>query len=399
MLSIWAGTFSCTKNTEPVLPKDKVVEYTFNPETYLCYKSSVPIQVDGHLNEEAWQKAPWTNLFVDIEGDKKPLPTHPTRAKMLWDNEYFYVAAEIEEPHVWATLKQRDTVIFYDDDFEIFIDPDWDTHHYLEYEMNAYGTEWDLLLEKPYRDHTLVFDHFNFNGIKSAVFVDGTINNPNDVDKKWVVEIALPFDALAEAFHGDRLPVSGTQWRVNFSRVDWHMEIQDGRYVNMEAMPDLMFILSQEGTHVDYFTSDLTHLYIKPSDFIGRKVDDMYPPEVVKKYHDGINKVIKDKEVLKFEYFLDFDKDTRNFYEARMVLAEKKNVLVIIRDITLRKRAEDELKKYREHLKELVKERTKELEEKNVELEHFNSLFVGREFRIKELKEKVKELESHLKRG
>ncbi|NQU84522.1 MAG: PAS domain S-box protein [Mariniphaga sp.] len=68
-----------------------------------------------------------------------------------------------------------------------------------------------------------------------------------------------------------------------------------------------------------------------------------------------------------------------------------------LHDITNRKKAEKELLKYRENLEELVKERTKELEEKNQELERFNELFVGREFRIKELKNKVKELEEKLK--
>ncbi len=65
------------------------------------------------------------------------------------------------------------------------------------------------------------------------------------------------------------------------------------------------------------------------------------------------------------------------------------------RDITERKKAEEELEKYREHLEELIKERTKELEEKNKKLEKFNKLFVGREFRIKELRDKIKELEKN----
>jgi len=62
-------------------------------------------------------------------------------------------------------------------------------------------------------------------------------------------------------------------------------------------------------------------------------------------------------------------------------------------EIIERKQAEEELEKHREHLEELIKERTAELEEKNAELEQMNEVFVGREFRIKELRDKVKELE------
>ncbi|MCD4774107.1 MAG: PAS domain-containing protein [Bacteroidales bacterium] len=72
---------------------------------------------------------------------------------------------------------------------------------------------------------------------------------------------------------------------------------------------------------------------------------------------------------------------------------EKLHVFGSTVNITERKQAEKELTKHREHLEKLVKERTKELEEKNKELERFNNLFVNREFRIKELRDKVKELE------
>ena len=114
--------------------------------------AQAPIQIDGRLDEDAWKTAPWTDPFVDIEGDVRPRPRFQTRAKMLWDDTYFYVAALLEEPHVWGTLTKHDSVIFHDNDFEIFIDPDGDNHEYYEIEINALNTEWDLFLKKPYRD-------------------------------------------------------------------------------------------------------------------------------------------------------------------------------------------------------------------------------------------------------
>lgn len=72
------------------------------------------------------------------------------------------------------------------------------------------------------------------------------------------------------------------------------------------------------------------------------------------------------------------------------------NVIGNLMDITERKHAEVELEKHRVHLEKLVKERTLELEAKNEELEQFNNLFVGREFRIKELKDEVEKLEQQL---
>ena len=100
----------------------------------------------GRLSHSDWQRAPWTDLFVDIEGDVKPRPRFDTRVKMLWDESYFYVGAVLNEPHVWATLTEHDSVIFHDNDFEVFIDPDGDNHQYYEYEINAFGTDWDLRL-------------------------------------------------------------------------------------------------------------------------------------------------------------------------------------------------------------------------------------------------------------
>ncbi len=208
-----------------------IPQIKFSPQMYICYYTSKPLKIDGKLNESAWKKAEWTNDFVDIEGPSKPTPRFRTQVKMLWDSSYLYIAAEIQEPDIWATLRQRDTVIFYDKDFEVFIDPDGDTHRYSEFEMNALNTVWDLLLIKPYRDTwNAPVNDWDIHGLKTAVSINGTLNKPSDKDKGWTVELAFPWNAFKEIAQISTPPNDEDQWRINFSRVEWKTEVHNGMY-------------------------------------------------------------------------------------------------------------------------------------------------------------------------
>jgi hypothetical protein len=217
------------------------------PKGYVCYRAGSPIQIDGRLQETSWQKVPWTDWFVDIEGDARPRPRFGTRVKMLWDDEYFYIGAELEEPHVWATLTQHDSVIFQDNDFEVFIDPDGDNHEYYEFEMNALNTGWDLLLTRPYKDGGTAVNSWEIPGLKTAVHVSGTLNDPSDTDKDWSVEIAFPWKVLGELAHRPAPPQDGDQWRVNFSRVEWQHEISGGKYRRVAGTREDNWVWSPQG--------------------------------------------------------------------------------------------------------------------------------------------------------
>ena len=204
----------------------------FAPFEYVCRRAAGPVEIDGRLDETAWAEAEWTEVFGDIEGESKPAPRFRTRAQMLWDDAYLYIGAYLEEPHVWATLTARDSIIFQDNDFEVFIDPDGDTHAYYELEMNALNTVWDLLLVKPYRDGGPAVHAWDIQGLKTGVQVMGTLNDPSDRDKAWTVEIALPFAVLKECIPGKpERPAAGDQWRVNFSRVEYRVDTATGAYV------------------------------------------------------------------------------------------------------------------------------------------------------------------------
>ena len=202
-------------------------ETTIIPETYTAYKTSEAITIDGEFNEDAWSKISWTNPFIDIEGKKQP--KYKTEVKMLWDDTYFYVLAKMDEPHVWGDITKRDAIIFHNNDFEVFVDPTGDTHNYYELEINALNTAWDLFVSKPYRNSNVVLNDWNITGLKSAVKVNGTINNPNDIDKGWVLEIAIPWAAYKTGYFHKNVPTDQF-WRVNFSRVNWDHQISDGKY-------------------------------------------------------------------------------------------------------------------------------------------------------------------------
>lgn len=217
------------------------------PLGYVCGRAGAPVVVDGRLDDAAWQAAPWSAPFVDIEGDARPRPAWRTRVKMLWDDDYFYLAAELEEPHVWATLTEHDSIIFQDNDFEVFIDPDGDSHEYYEFEINALGTTWDLRLPKPYKDGGSAVDAWEIPGLRAAVWVDGTINDPRDVDRGWSLELAFPWPVLGEYAACPAPPRPGDQWRINFSRVEWDVEVIDGVYRKVAGRPEHNWVWSPQG--------------------------------------------------------------------------------------------------------------------------------------------------------
>jgi hypothetical protein len=220
---------------------------TLHPKGYVCPLAAGSIVINGIMDERAWRAAAWTDDFVDIEGDIRPEPRLRTRVKMVWDDSCLYIGAELSEPHVWATLTKRDTVIYYDNDFEVFMDPDGDNHEYYEMEMNALNTVWDLFLDRPYRDGGRARDSWDIAGLRTAVRVHGTLNNPADTDTGWTVEIAMPWRALGEYAHRPSPPAIGDQWRINFSRVEWQVVVEGGSYRKVPGKNEDNWVWSPQG--------------------------------------------------------------------------------------------------------------------------------------------------------
>lgn len=217
------------------------------PKIYQAHKLHGISKLDGRLDKEPWTDCAWSDDFIDIEGDKKPKPRYRTRMKMFWADDGLYIGAEMEEPHLWATLTKHDSVIFQDNDFEVFIDPDSDGYAYAELEINQLNTTWDLLLIRPYREQGRGVDGWEIQGLRTAVHLNGTLNDPSDIDKGWSVEIHIPWHALWEISKNEVPPKPGDRWKINFSRVQWQVDIVNGKYQKKPGLKEDNWVWSPQG--------------------------------------------------------------------------------------------------------------------------------------------------------
>ena len=215
-------------------------------KTLVARKTSAAPVIDGKLEESVWSQAVVSERFVDlISGDRSYLDT---RVRLLWDDTHLYAAYTIEEPKVRAQLTQHNDPIYTENDVELFIAGD---NAYYEFEINARNTVYEVffLWESAYessgfaarpefaRKNLQPFNgvgytthprgmrlgHFNwrFPGLRTAVHVNGTLNDDSDTDRGWSVEIALPWSGIRALFpEGKRTipPKDGDQWAMDFSR-------------------------------------------------------------------------------------------------------------------------------------------------------------------------------------
>lgn len=185
---------------------------------YDCRRTPQPPTIDGRLNDKAWNRANTIDKLVDIVGKDTPTPRQQTSIRMLYDDQYLYVGATLQEDYLRASVTKRDDIVWRDNDFEVFLNPYGDGKMYYELEINALGTLLDLLMDRPYCQGGSFYTGWNCPGLQYAVHYDGSLNDSSDVDQGWSVEMAIPFAALQK---GGDSPLNHKVWRMNFSRVEW----------------------------------------------------------------------------------------------------------------------------------------------------------------------------------
>ncbi|MFI4946639.1 MAG: carbohydrate-binding family 9-like protein, partial [Burkholderiales bacterium] len=113
-------------------PEDKIARYT-------ALRATGAIAVDGRLDEADWKAAERSPRFRDLIHGAPGI--HDTRAAVLWDAEQLYVAYWVEEPFVEGTLTERDSLIYKNNDVELFIAGQ---DAYYEFEINSLGTIYEV---------------------------------------------------------------------------------------------------------------------------------------------------------------------------------------------------------------------------------------------------------------
>jgi hypothetical protein len=263
---------------------------------YTCYRTPQSLSIDGRLDEESWKNAPKSPRFVDLVTGVPGF--FETRMAALWDDDYFYAGFWVEESNVQARLAQRDSFIWTENDVELFIAaPDG----YYEFQINALGTiyevfyiwqdalkkgaffdrpEFNLLTHKPDvlggfqdamrhgkhpRGARWAFMDWDFPGLKTAVFVDGTLNDDRDVDKGWTVELALPWQGMSVLAQGRALPPQdGDVWRMDFSR------FEALHYCGVRAHPDPGWALNRHGLYDSHVPECFSFIHFSEKTAEGR---------------------------------------------------------------------------------------------------------------------------------
>ncbi|NIU01480.1 MAG: hypothetical protein GWN01_11355, partial [Nitrosopumilaceae archaeon] len=162
--------------------------------TYFVRKCAEKIIIDGVLDDDAWTISEQIILKNNRTGESIRNETILTRTKACYDDENFYVAFECYDPDILSEYTERDEPLWNQDVVEIFIDTDDEMDTYYEIEISPQNVIFDTHIIIPTQIDVADIAQFNLTGIRTAVFVEGTLNNRADTDHKWTIELAIPFE-------------------------------------------------------------------------------------------------------------------------------------------------------------------------------------------------------------
>lgn len=167
-------------------------------------------EIDGHLDEAVWRKAPATEVFVNT---MTGAPAEPrTTARMMWDETHLYVAFEVEDDFLKSDLEGRDRHLWTQDAVEVMVDPGGEGRNYFELQLSPTGQIFDTRFDA--RRVPQPFGHTSWeSGMRGAVVTRGTVND-DELDDGYVAELAIPWSAFAHGSPPASAPAPGEEWRI-----------------------------------------------------------------------------------------------------------------------------------------------------------------------------------------
>lgn len=175
------------------------------------HKTAEKLVIDGDLSD--W-KTPFLGPFVIHNSGEKP--TQNTMVSLSWNDENLYIAYNSVDSKIIGTNKKKDTPIFNTDDLvEIFLDGDGDGQNYIEIGVNAFSTNYDMLLKciAPECGGWKTSINFDIEGLETASKI---------TTEGFCTEIKIPFSSVEKIENGNfKKPVSGTKWKGNVFRIDY----------------------------------------------------------------------------------------------------------------------------------------------------------------------------------
>lgn len=180
-------------------------------QTFPVHKTNDKITIDGDLTD--W-KTPFLGPFVIHNSGEKA--TQNTMVSLSWNDENLYIAYHSVDSKIVGKAQKKDSKIYEADDLvEVFIDPDGDGKNYLEIGVNAFSTNYDMLIKCifPECGGWKTAMNFDIEGLEAVSKI-----TPEGFD----TEIKIPFSSLERIENGNFIkPKMGTKWKANTFRIDY----------------------------------------------------------------------------------------------------------------------------------------------------------------------------------
>ena len=203
-----------------------------------CRWADEAIKIDGKADEAAWKNAEVLDYFqmAWLGKGEHPAPTK-ARARLLWDREYLYFFAEMDDSDVYADVKEENGLTFNNDVFELFFKPATNKTGYYEFQVNAANTQFHMFLPSRGAGGIPRFKNDKFH-MQSAIDVHGTLNRWQDKDEGWSVEGRIPWRDFSRT--GGRPAIDET-WTFALCRYDYSADLENPALSSIAPLQRLDF--------------------------------------------------------------------------------------------------------------------------------------------------------------